>query len=444
MRSMRKLTILNNKVVANAGWLIAGKIAQMVLSLFVGVLSARYLGPSNYGLISYGNALIAFFMSLCTLGINSVIVKVLADAPDEQGESLGTAILMRIISSFCSILLVIGVSFIVDWGQWETIAVVALCSVSLLFHAYDTINYWFLSQYKSKVTAIAGFIAYAATAMYKILLLILRKSVLWFAFATTVDYIVLGIIYFVAYKKYQGPKFSFSIQKGKQILGKSYHYILSGMMVAIYGHTDKLMLKHLLSDAEVGYYATATAICAMWTFVLSAIIDSMYPEIIQAHKKDKALFDQRNRQLYAIVFYLVVAVSLGFLVLGDFVIKVLYGEAFAPAAAPLKVVTWYTAFSFLGVARSAWMVCNNLQKHLKYMYIPAIIINVVLNYVLIPVMGATGAAAASLVTQVCTSILLPLCIRDLRPNAKLMLEAILLRGVFPKRTFNHEKNVTEV
>ncbi|MBE7061164.1 MAG: hypothetical protein E7382_01345, partial [Clostridiales bacterium] len=72
------------------------------------------------------------------------------------------------------------------------------------------------------------------------------------------------------------------------------------------------------------------------------------------------------------------------------------------------------------------------QKYLKYMYIPAIIINVGLNFLFIPPMGAAGAALASLITQVFTSIVLPMFIKDLRPNAKLMLEAIVLKDVFNK------------
>lgn len=430
---MIKLGFLKNKIVKNAGWLIGGKIVQMLLALFVGALSARYLGPSNYGLINYGSALAAFFMSLCTLGINSVIVKELLDHPDEQGTALGSAVFLRLVSSFGSAICVVGISCIIDYGQWETVVVVALCSVSLIFHAFDTINYWFQSQYKSKITAIATFVAYVATSVYKIILLILGKSVYWFAFATSVDYIVLGIVLLIAYKKHGGMRFRISLGKGKAILSKSYHYILSGLMVSIYGQTDKLMLKHMLNDSEVGYYSTAMAICTMWTFILSAIIDSMYPEIVQSHKKDKRLFEQRNRQLYAIVFYVSALVSVGFLLFGDLVIKILYGAEFLPAAKSLKVITWYTAFSFLGVARNAWMVCNDQQKYLKFMYIPAIIINVGLNYLLIPIWNATGAAVASLITEMCTSILLPLCIKDLRPNAKLMLEAIVWKKVFSKK-----------
>lgn len=425
-----KLGFLKSKESKNAMWLIGGRVAQMVLSLFVGVLSARYLGPSNYGLINYGTAMVSFFMSFCTLGINSVIVKEFFDNPEEQGTAIGTAVVLRLLSSICSAILIISISFFLDYGDWDTIVVVALCSVSLLFHVFDTVKFWFQHKYQSNITAIAIFMAYVATSAYKVVLLMLKKNVFWFAFATSVDYIVLSLLLLAFYKKHNGPKFGFSWTKGKSLLSKSYHYILSGMMVAIYGKTDKLMLKHMLDEESVGYYATATAVCAMWTFVLTAIIDAMYPTIIQSFKQDQKTFDKKNRQLYAIVFYVSAFVSVMFLIFGDFGINLLYGKAYLPAATPLKIVTWYTAFSYFGVARNAWMVCNEKQKYLKYMYIGAALMNVALNTAMIPFWGASGAALASLITQMFTSIVLPLCIKDLRPNAKLMLEAIILKDVF--------------
>ena len=426
-----KIAFLKNKEVKNAGWLIGGRVVQMVLSLFVGILSARYLGPGNYGLINYGSSYISLFMAFCTLGINSVIIKEFADRPDEQGVTLGSSILLRVLSSFFSALMILGIVSILDRGEPETIAVVFLCSISLVFHAFDTINYWFQSRYQSKVTSIAMLVAYIVVSSYKIVLLILKGSIYWFAFATSVDYICIAIVLLIAYKKYNGPKLSFSMKRGKEILSKSYHYILAGMMVAIYGQTDKLMLKHMLGETSVGYYSTATAICTMWVFVLSAVIDSIYPTIINLHHSgNKEAYERKNRQLYAIVFYISVFVSLCFTVFGGLAVMILYGDSYMPAVTPLKIVTWYTAFSYLGVARNAWIVCEGKQKYLKYMYIFAAFLNVVLNTVLIPLWGTSGAAAASLITQVFTSIILPMFFKEMRPNAKLMMEAIFLRKTF--------------
>lgn len=420
-------SLLKNKEFKNAGWLIGGKVIQMILSLFVGIITARYLGPSNYGLISYGSAYVSFFSSLCSLGINSVIIKNFIDNPEEQGETIGSALVMRLISSFLSILMIIGIVSILDRDEPTTIIVVALCSLGLLFNIFETFNFWFQYQYKSKITAIATLIAYILTSVYKIVLLILNKDVLWFAFSTTLDYIVVAIVLLIFYKKYGGAKLSFSRKKSKDLLRISYHFILSSMMVAIYGQTDKLMLKQMLNEEIVGFYTIATAVCTMWTFVLQAIIDSMYPTILDLKFKNQEQYEKKNRQLYAITFYVSCFVSILFTLLGDFVIRILYGTEYLPAADMLKVITWYTAFSYLGVARNAWIVSEGHQRYLKYMYICAAVLNVILNLIFIPLWGGVGAAAASLITQVFTSMILPLLFKDMRPNVKLMMEAIFFR-----------------
>lgn len=437
---MKILNLFKNKEIKNAGWLIGGKIAQMIISLFVGVLTARYLGPSNYGLINYASAYIAFFNSFCTLGINSVIIKNFKDNQEEQGLAIGSTLVLRAISSILSAITIIAIVGIIDSEEPLTIVIVALCSLALPFHIFDTFNYWFQSRYQSKITSLATLVAYALTSAYKIVLLILGKDIKWFAIATSIDYICIAIFLFIAYKKFNGPKLKFSFEKAKQLLKSSYHYILSGMMVAIYGQTDKLMLKQMLGETQVGYYSAATTICGMWVFILSAIIDSIYPTIISLNGKDEKAFEKKNKQLYSIVFYVSSFVSFVFLLFGDLIIWILYGQAFKPAVKPLKIITWYTAFSYLGVARNAWIVSKSKQKYLKYAYLSAAIINVCLNYFLIPIWGASGAAVASLITEMFTSIILPLFIKGLKPNVKIMLEAIALKGVFNKKAKNNTNN----
>ena len=429
MTSLR-MRLTGNKEVKNAGWLITGKIIQMIISFLVSIFTARYLGPSNFGLINYAGAYVAFFTSLCTLGINSVIVKDFVDNPDQQGQTIGTTIGLRAVSSFLSALMIIAIIAVVDRGETTTLIVAALCSTQLLFHVFDTINYWFQSRYESKITAITTLVAFTITAIYKVVLLVLKKDVTWFAFATSIDYICLGLLLYLSYRKAGGPKFSFSMTKGKQLLEKSYHYILSGMMVAIYGQTDRFMLKQMLSQATVGYYSLAASVNNMWVFVLQAIIDSVYPTIMRLYKKgDIEGYKRKNRQLYAIVIYTSIFVAVMFVLFGKLAITTIYGDKYEASAMPLKIITWYTIFSYLGVARNAWIVCENKQKYLKYMYLTAAISNVILNLLMIPIWGASGAAAASLITQILTSMVLPCFIKEMRPNVKLMVDAFFLRGI---------------
>lgn len=426
--------ILQNKTVRNAGWIIGGRLMNKALAFLVGVLTAKYLGPSNYGLINYAAAYTTFFASLCTLGIESVIIKNFVDHPDEEGTTIGTALALRGISSVLSAVMILGIVSIVDRGEPLTIWVVVLSSLGMIFRIFETLNQWFQSRLQSKYAAIATLISYVAVSGYKIVLLILGKSVIWFAVATSVDYIVVAIFLLLAYWRNGGESFSFSMKKAKQLLRASSGFIASGLMISVYASMDKLMLKQMMDESVVGFYSLAVSLSTTWGFVLQAVIDSVNPSIIQSYEKDRARFEKTNRQLYAIVIYVALFISMVICLLSKPIVGILYGAEYLPAVQPLRIVIWYTAFSYLGVARNAWVVCENKQKYLKFLYAGAALINVLLNLVLIPNWGAAGAAAASLVTQISTTVLLPALIPALRSNARLMLEAVLLKDVFPKKT----------
>lgn len=425
--NIRKL--LKSKVTRNASWLIGGRIYHMLLAFFVGLITARYLGPGNYGLINYALTYTTFFASFCTLGINSIIVKDFVDHPDEEGLALGSALVLRAISSGLSFIMMLGISFVADRGEKKTHIVVALCGIGMLFQVFDTINYWFQSRLESKFSAAATVISYTVVSLYKIWLLLTEKSVEWFAISTSLDYFVVACFLLLVYKKHHGPHFGFSKKKSRELLHSSYHFILASLMVSIYGSTDKFMLKQMLNETMVGYYSTAVSLCNTWVFVLSAIIDSLYPCILQSFEKDKQIFERRNRQLYTIVFYVSVGVSILISILARPIIFILYGEAYLPTVMPLRIITWYTAFSYLGVARNAWIVSYNCQNYLKYIYIGAAATNVLLNSFFIPLWGASGAALASLMTQISTIMIFPLFIKELRPNVRLMMDAIRFKNV---------------
>lgn len=429
--NFRKL--FNSKNAKNAGWLVFGKVIHMALSFVVGLMTARYLGPSNYGLINYASAYTTLFASLCTLGINSVIVKNLIDYPYEEGKSIGTTIVLRIASSILSLIMITSIVSVVDLGERTTVVVTALYSLGLVFESFDIFRQWFQSKLMSKYYAISTLIAYAVSSMYKLFLLATGKSVEWFALANTVDYVFLAIMLFVFYKKSKGPKLSFSLTKGKQLLAVSKSYILAGLMTAIYASTDKFMLKRLMDEATVGFYSLAVTVSSMWVFILSAIIESYSPSIMSHHNTNKDLYNTANRKLYAIVFYASFFASIFISIIARYFIGIVYGHDYLPAVSPLRIVVWYTAFAYLGVARNVWIVCEKKQKYLKYLYLGSAVLNIILNAVLIPVIGANGAAIASVAAEISAIFIFPMMFKPLRGNVYLMLEAIALHNVIPKR-----------
>lgn len=422
--------LLKNKIAKNAGWMIGGKVLQMLISVFVSILTTRFLGPSNLGLINYGITYINFFFPLCTLGLNSILVREIITRPNEEGTVLGTALTMRLTASTISVIIINLIVSVVDAGESLTRLVVFLTSFSVIFNSFEIFNFWFQSRLESRISALANLIAFIVFTVYRIVLIVTGKTVEYFALATSIDYICIAVILLYAFKRSSGKKLTFNLKMGKEMLARSYHFILPSMMIVIYGQTDKFMLKHMISSEEIGYYSTAQTFCTLWCFVLVAIIDSMYPSILGAiNEKDEPRFNRLNILLYRIVFYVSIGVSTMICIIAPFIIPALYGEAFLPAVNPLRIITWYTAFSYLGVAREAWIVGKNRQKYLKYIYFFAAISNVLLNLILIPRWGSSGAAVASLIAQILTSIIIPMFIPAIKENTILMLDAIFLKGI---------------
>lgn len=410
----------------NALWLICGRLAQSGISLLVGILTARYLGPSDYGLIHYAAGVTGFFAAFCTLGLPSILVRELIDCPHQEGSVLGTALAMQAVSSLCAAVMVLSV----QWGQTGALRwVLGWSCTSMVLRCFDSIHLFFQARQRSRVTAVVLLAAHSAAMVYRAVLLVLGKSVVWFAFGAVLEGLCAGGLLLLSYRRERGQRMSISREMAGQLWNKSRHFILPGLMVAVYAQSDKIMLTKMLGQEATGCYSAAISVCSGWCFVLSAIMDAMTPEIVGAYRRSSADFDRKNRQLYALVFWLSAAVAGILTFAGKPLVAILYGEAYREAVEPLKILGWYTAFSYLGVARNPWVVCREAQKRLVWVYGAAAGANVVLNLLLIPRWGICGAAAASLTAQVLSAVAVPCLLPELRENCHLMLEGILLRNL---------------
>ena len=114
------------------------------------------------------------------------------------------------------------------------------------------------------------------------------------------------------------------------------------------------------------------------------------------------------------------------------IIYILYGSAYLKAAEPLAISIWYETFAMIGSARGIWILCENKNKYVKYYFFVGTIANLILNATLIPIYGMNGAAFATLITQIITSLIAPLFFKETRIHTKLVLDAFLLKWYWGK------------
>lgn len=436
---------MRNKYIGNSIWIIAGKILQSLIALIVGAITARYLGPSNYGIINYVAAYVTFFSCIANLGMNSTVVNELLMSPENTGKIIGTMTLAKLIASAISAVLVTGIVAVVDHGENAVVIVAAIYSSYLVFQSFQTFEYWYQSRLQSKVTALVGVLAYIIMSAYKVILLVTRASVYWFAFSMSVDVIIISVVLLILYKKHKGPKLEISWSLFRELFARSRPFILAGLIQVIYTKTDTIMLKHILDTTEVGIYTCASTLVGYGSLVMIAVTDSARPAVITAKQQGDELYIRRVRQVFSITFLAGVLIGLGFTIMSNPMVSIIYGEEYLGSIQPMIILAWNSMLVYITTVRNIWIVCENKQKYTIIFCALGAIVNILANYFLIPAFGVSGAAIATTIAQLISGIIAPCFFGETRIVVKFLVDAICFKNVLtPEEKLGIKNKIAQV
>jgi O-antigen/teichoic acid export membrane protein len=406
------------RFIMNFGWLMIAKVGQMTIQFLLGIFVARYLGPNDYGDINYTAAYVTVFTVIVLFGTNSVGVDEFVSSIDnreETGKKVGSLIFARFIIGIFSTLVVAGIVWGANHNSSKILFIAVLQSIALIFNCIDTINYWFQAKQELKCAAFVQLSAYAIFAVYKASILILKKNIYWFAFSNSVDAVALAVLYLIAYKKNQGPVLSIDFDYIKSHTKRSWHFIFAGIMTVLYTQTDKIMLGTMCNSEAVGLYSAVIVICNLWCIVINGILDVMRPEIMkESNAGNYQNYIRRITQTSSIIVYLNIFCAIIITIFAELVLMILYGKTYLPAAMTLRLAVWYTGFSNIGSVLHIFLVCERKEKYVEIFCFSGAVANILLNALLIPKWGITGAAMATLATQALVNVALPGIIEDTR------------------------------
>ena len=403
----------------------------MLLGLLVGIWTARYLGPSNYGTLQYTAAYISFFINIAALGMEGVIIKEMIAHPNEEGMYLGSAIVFRLIAGLLSSVAIVLLIVLLNPGDTLKLVLVLIQTTQFIFRSCNILDAWFQRRLQSKYVSMGKMAASIVVSGYKIFLLVTSQELVWFAFSYALTDFVLAAVLIYFYKREGGQKLKYIFIKGKELLQGSYHFVLADIMSAIYGYSDRIMIGKMMTDADVGFYTIAAGVSTMWLFVPSAIIKSFRPTIMEFKEKgNEVLYKRRLEQLISTVFWLSAGVALVLTVLGKIAIQIMYGDAYLPATAPLVVLVWSTVFAVTSMSRQIWILSEDKNKYVKHFSFIGATLNVVLNLIMIPNWGIWGAAIATLVTEFLICVIAPFFFRQTNELGRIVLRAITCKWYF--------------
>lgn len=416
------------KAVANTGWFFLEKAFRLCIGLFVSIMIARYLGPRDYGILSYVISLVSILGIFVYLGLSGIVTRDLVKHPARNSALMGTTFLLKFLSGVVTLIGVMVFAFSSKQHNPTESAILIIIGFTLLFKPFETIEFWFHSQVQSKFSIYAKNAAFLFASILKLILVFANGKLVAFATISLLEVLISSVLLLIFYKKkgYSIWKWKFELDQAKSLLSRSWLLILSGFMAMIYLRIDQVMLRWMIGTKEVGIYSVAVGFSEVWYFIPAAISLSIFPMLIEQKKIDGSRYNRSLQKAYDILFSLALLIALPVSFFAHDIIGFFYGEAYSESGTILAVHAWSSIFIYLRALFSRWIIIEDLLQYSLYTQGTGALINVLLNLLLITKYGGVGAAIATLISYSFASYFALFLGKKTRSVGKMMSVAILL------------------
>ncbi len=384
---------------ANTGWMFFGQMFSLLISFFIGAWIARYLGPTNYGLVSYVVAFAGLFSFVSSLGIDGILNRELISHPEKRDELMGTGFVLKLFGGGLAFIFSLISAFVFNSDHLMR-ALLVLFSLSFVLQAPFVINIFFQSQVRARENFKVQFFGTLISSCLKVILILAGGGVIWLILIYALDSLWQGIFLFLFYKR-ENLKISswrFKVRIAGRLWHDSWPLMLSSAAAFIYSRIDQVMLGKMMNETAVGLYSAGVKITEVFNFIPGIVCGSLFPAIINAKKTSQKIYNRRLSNLYGLMGLLAFIIALIITLSAEPIINWLFGAQYLESAVVLKIYIWSSMGLFIGTGMTTYLIAENKSKIIFFIHFLAMAVNVVLNLILIPPYGIVGAAWATTIS----------------------------------------------
>src|SRR6218665_1205222 len=388
-------------VLHNSGWLVADKVFRALAAIVVSAWVARYLGPADFGKLSFILAIVAFFQVVSVLGLDGIVVRDIVKNKEEAGLILGTALAMRLLAgAFSWIGIVLAMMIIYGPGN-DNMWMALFIGGSLIFQAADTVDLWFQSQTQSRRTVLVKFLAVLLSGLLRIFLIVQGASLIYFAAAFFLEFAIQALALAFSYRRFPcGRQWKAQIKTtGKELLKESWPFLLSSVSILVYMRLDQGMIKEMLSEKELGIYSAVTLFSIGWYFIPAVIYTSLLPMMTKVKQQNEELYLSRLAKIFRINWILATILCALVYWQGKNLILIIYGRNYLDGEGVLSVHIFTNIPGFLRMSSGIWVIIEKKSGQLLAKAAIGGVVSLTANLLLIPRYGLLGAAITSVLAQ---------------------------------------------
>lgn len=397
----------SQSIAKNTFFITSALIGQKIISFVYFTLIARNIGAEGTGKYFFALSFTTVFVIFVDLGLTTVLVREAARIREKTQSYFSTILSVKIIFGLLSYVAAVAVINLLGYSE-EIKYLVYLSGVTMLFDSLHLSIYGVLralGNLKYEAIGIVGsqFITLVLGSVFLYSGFPLIFLILAFVIPSFINVCYASIVLYKNYQIKLLPRFNPEIFK---YLGKiAIPFALAAIFARVYSYADSIILSKLAGNTAVGWYSIPYKITFAFQFIPLALVAALYPRFSEFFISDREKLVYYFERGIKYLLLIVLPIAIGISVLAKDIVLSIYTSEFLPSILPLQILMISLIFSFLSFPIGAFLNACNRQGTQTAIIFFILALNVILNFILIPIYGVAGAAVSALAGNILLTVI---------------------------------------
>lgn len=392
---------MNSSLIKNAIFNTIYKLMNVLFPLVSSAYLSRILLPEGIGRVSYAQSFASIFVILASLGIPTYGIKTIASLKNNDDQKSlsknysGLLIIIMTSTLFFS-LIYLSLVFVVD-NLRDNFLLYLATGLQVLMVALN-VDWLYQGMECYKFITVRSFFVKLFSLICIVVFVRERSDYIIYALLTSIAVAGNNIFNIVYSKKYV----SFSLKEAviKKHIKPAFILLFSTLAIELYSKIDVLMLGVYSNESNIGYYTNSIKVINSALVAITAVTAVFLPRLSKLYTENREEFNKLvNLGLRVILFFVLPCIA-GLVTISDDFVITMFGDAFIDASVVIRILSPLILIKGVGdLINYQVIISAGKEKYFLITNTTAALINIVLNYILIPKYEQNGAAIASLISE---------------------------------------------
>jgi O-antigen/teichoic acid export membrane protein len=312
-------------------------------------------------------------------------------------------------------------------GEPEKRLAVLVIGAGVLAQPFDMASTWFQARQRLAPVVLAHLGGVISCAALRIGFVLTDQPLIWFVWPATAEIAIGSALVMVAYGRTAGSPLHWRVSgvRLRALLAAAPPLALASATSELYLRLPQVLIVHLHGTAAAGQYAVALRLSEALYFLPVIVCTALFPVMVRSVARGGGHYAQRMEALYAVMLWGGLAIATPLSLLAPWLIGLLFGPDYAAASEVLRIHAWSLPVVGLSLARGRALIAEGLVRFNLLVHVVNLILTLVLAWLLIPPLGAVGAAWAAVVPRLVSAVALNFAFARTREQGFLMCRAVL-------------------